>query len=366
MTPVTLGKPHAFLSFFPSPTYLTMPSVGIDISDRTMKFVELSRTNDGLIPIRFGDRPLEEGIIADGKILDGKRLEEALMALRHEFKFTFVRASLPEQQAYVFQIEVPLVKNEEQLIQTIEFKLEENIPLSPDEVILGYDVLGVKKGADNLAVTVTAYPRENAQRYIEALEGAELAPLSLEIESQAIARAVIPKGDSGTHLIVDFGETRTGIAIVSRGLLAFTSTVEVRGRDLTEAIMKNCDAKGSEVARVKNEVGIRGRSEKHQELAESLSRVVSNLTDELERHYTYWNTNAHESGRDPVKKVLLCGGNANLAGLPEYIASRLRIPAERTNVWVNAFSFEKEVPTVSFEESLSYATAIGLALHRNE
>jgi type IV pilus assembly protein PilM len=361
-----MGKPHAFLAFFPPPTYLTMPAVGIDISDRTMKFVELSRTSDGLVPTRFGDRPLEEGIIADGKILDGKRLEAALTALRREFKFAFVRASLPEQQAYVFQIEAPLVKDEEQLIQTIEFKLEENIPLSPGEVILGYDVLGVKKSADNLDVTVTAYPRENAQRYIEALEGAGLMPLSLEIESQAIARSVISEGDTDTYLIVDFGETRTGIAIVSRGLLAFTSTVDVRGRDLTEAIMKGCDAEGSEVARIKNEVGIRRSSGEHQELSESLSRVVSSLTDELERHHTYWNTNAQKEVHDRIKKVLLCGGNANLAGLSEYVASRLRVPTERANVWVNAFSFDRKVPSIPLEASLSYATAIGLALHRNE
>lgn len=364
MHAATVGKPHTFLSFFPPPTYLTMPSVGIDISDRTMKFVELSHTSDGEIPVRFGDRALEEGIITDGKILDGERLKEALTALRNEFKFSFVRASLPEQQAYVFQTNVPLAPDEEQLIQTIEFKLEENIPLPPDEVILGYDVLGIKKQDKNMEVAVTAYPRENAKRYIESLEGAHLTPLSLEIESQAIARAVIAKNDLDTYLIVDFGETRTGIAIVSRGLLAFTSTVEVRGHDLTNAVMENCSVEKDEVARIKNEIGLRGHG-KNKQFAEVLSSVVSNFTDELERHYTYWNAHTSDES-DHIKKIILCGGNANLAGLPGYVASHLHVPVERANVWVNAFSFEERVPEIPFEESLSYATAVGLALHRNE
>jgi len=342
-----------------------MPSVGIDISDRTMKFIELSNVREGRAPVRFGDRPLEEGIILGGKILDGKRLQKELSLLQKECHFSFARASLPEQQAYVFQIEVPTPEDEEQLMQTIEFKLEENVPLSPQEAMLGYDVLGVKGSGEHLVVAVTAYPRGNVERYVESLEGAGFIPLSLEIESQAIARAVVPRGDQDTYLIVDFGETRTGIAIVSRGLLAFTSTVEVRGRDLTATIKDRCKADSDEVARIKNEEGIRAEGKKHP-LSEALRHVVSRLTDEIERHYTYWNTHTENEEKDRVKKVLLCGGNANLAGLPEYLTARLRISVARANVWTNAFSFEEEVPAIPFEHSLSYATAVGLALNQNE
>lgn len=356
---------NPLLKLFPPPVYLTMPSVGIDISDRTMKFVELSDERGRRVPTCFGDRPLEEGIIQGGKILDGDRLQKALAALKDEFSFSFVRASLPEQQAYVYQTKVPVVEDEEHLLQAIEFKLEENAPIPAQEALLGYEVLSTDTKGEYMSVTVTAYPKENADLYVAALERAGLTPLSLEIESQAIARSVIPEGNQDTHLIVDFGETRTGIAVVSCGLLAFTSTVEVRGSDLTEAIRKNRKVEAKEVAVIKNEEGIRAQAGGG-ELAEALRHVVASLASEIERHYTYWNTHIPEGGTcGEIKSILLCGGNANLAGLPEYLSSQLKVPAKRANVWVNAFSFEEEVPPISFRESLSYATTVGLALNQN-
>jgi Tfp pilus assembly PilM family ATPase len=64
-----------------------------------------------------------------------------------------------------------------------------------------------------------------------------------------------------------------------------------------------------------------------------------------------------------IEKVILCGGSANLMGLPEYLSESLSIPTERARVWQNAFSLESFVPPITQRYSLGYATAIGLALH---
>lgn len=362
MTKATTHSFDAVLSYFPPPAFLTMPSVGIDISDRSMKFIELEHHRRERIPTRFGSCALEPGIIKGGKIYDPEKLEQALTALRKENHFSFVHASLPEQQAYVFKTDVSVTSDRQQITQNIEFKLEENVPLSPGEVILTYDVLGPRrKGDKTMGVTVVAYPRENVERYVSSLEGAGLTPLSLEIESQAIARSVVEHDDLSTYLVIDFGETRTGLAIVTNSLLAFTSTIDVRGRELTEAIKKYRGADAGKIACIKNEEGIRAEGES-KELHAKLIEVVEELAKGIEKHYSYWNDHAKENNVQKIKKLVLCGGNANLAGLPEYLSTRLRVSVERANVWVNAFSFDKEVPNISFEQSLSYATVVGLAL----
>ena len=62
--------------------------------------------------------------------------------------------------------------------------------------------------------------------------------MAFEVEPESIARSVVPAGDRGTYMVMDFGRTRTGIFIVSGGAVSFTSTVSVGGYSLTRAIAK--------------------------------------------------------------------------------------------------------------------------------
>jgi hypothetical protein len=81
------------------------------------------------------------------------------------------------------------------------------------------------------------------------------------------------------------------------------------------------------------------------------------------RHQTYWNSPPEdEPPRRPIERAIICGGNANLRGFPEYLEGFLNVPVSIANVWENAFSFDSYVPPMHFAESLEYATAVGLSL----
>ena len=53
---------------FPPPRYLQMPALGMDISDRSLKFVEILEKGGALRLGRFGKRTLPEGLIEAGEI----------------------------------------------------------------------------------------------------------------------------------------------------------------------------------------------------------------------------------------------------------------------------------------------------------
>jgi Tfp pilus assembly PilM family ATPase len=76
----------------------------------------------------------------------------------------------------------------------------------------------------------------------------------------------------------------------------------------------------------------------------------------------YWHTRTGHDDARRITSVVLCGGSANLKGLPEYLTETLGIPATRANVWENSFSLEETVPAISLRYSFGYAAAIGLAL----
>ena len=60
---------------------------------------------------------------------------------------------------------------------------------------------------------------------------------------------------------------------------------------------------------------------------------------------------------------MLCGGGANLQGFSEFLMRALKVQVVVGNPWVNILSRDvKELPLLSFQESLGYSTVLGLAL----
>jgi len=349
---------------FPPPKFIRMPAVGLDISDESVHFVCLKEAKGGFVIDNFARKEIPPGIIEAGEIKKVDELTKIIASLRDEFGPHFVNVSLPEQRAYLFKLRIPRMKRSD-IRNKVELQLEDNAPISAREAVFDYDIL---KEDDNgqTEIELSVLPRNVVDRYLGVIKGAGFSPLSFEIEAQAIARAVVKEGDPGTFMVMDFGKTRSGISIVSNGATRFTSTVDIGGGALTRVIEKTLKVKTEEAEKIKKEKGVVSREE-NEELFLTMMSMISVLRDEISKHYIYWHTHKDQYGkkRPKIEKIILCGGDANLAGLPEYLNSGLKIPVERANVMVNVNSFDKYIPEINFNESLHYATSIGLALRRS-
>lgn len=346
--------------YFPPPAFLMAPSYGLDISDQSLKFVQLVSAHDGIRVTKYGERKIPPGVIESGKIKKLPQLQELLLSLRKEENIHFVRVSLPEEQVYLFPLRLGKagLKN---MREGIELALEEHVPLPAQEAIFDYDM--VAEDENSLEVEVAATSGTTIENYISVFRNCFISVQSLELEAQAIARAVIKKGDLDTYLIVDFGQTRTGIFIVSRGVVVFTSTLDIGGLSLNMAIQKSFNVSPEEAERMKIEYGLE-RNAPNKEVFPVLLNSVSVLRDEIVKHFLYWNTHQDEEGkmRPKIKKMILSGGDANLIGLPEYLSQSMGCQVEMANVWTNITDTGKYVPAISFKKSLTYAAALGLAL----
>ncbi len=336
------------------------PSFGLDISDQSLKFVELIPAKHGIKMGKYGERKIPSGIIESGKIRDPKKLEEVLLSLRKEEGIRFVRVSLPEEQVYLFHLRLPKdgLKN---VREAIELSLEEHIPISAEQAIFDYEILN--ETPTSLELEVAAIPKNIIENYLLVFRDSYISVQSFELEAQAISRAVIKKGDLGTYMIVDFGQTRTGIFIISQGATVFTSTLELGGVMLTQMIQKNFNVSVEEAEKMKLRFGLE-RNMENREIFSVLLNSVSVLRDEIVRHFIYWHTHKDEEGNDrpPIGKIILCGGDANLIGLPEYFSSSIKTKVELANVWTNVMNTGKYTPQINFNRSLGYAAALGLAL----
>jgi type IV pilus assembly protein PilM len=243
----------------------------------------------------------------------------------------------------------------------IELALEEHVPIPAQDAIFDYDL--VKETPQSLEVQVATIPKNIIENYLSIFKHSQISVQSFELEAQSISRAVVKKRDMDTYMIVDFGKKRTGIFIVSKGIVMFTSTLDLGGVMLTNMIQKSFNTTFEEADKVKREYGLQ-RNTVNKEIFAVVLNSVSILRDEIAKHFLYWNTHKDEEDKNnpPIKKILLCGGDSNLIGLADYISVSMKSPVEMANVWINIVNTENYIPEMSFRQALSFATALGLAL----
>jgi type IV pilus assembly protein PilM len=260
---------------------------------------------------------------------------------------------------YLFNLSLSQTENKN-LHDIIMLQIEEHIPLKAIDTVFDYDV--ISEDSENIIVQVVAIAISSVESYLSVFTQAGLTPLSFELEAQAIARVAIPQGDLSTVMILDFGDSRSGVSIASKGRVLSTTTLDIGGVNLTNLIAKNFSLSFEEAEKIKKSYGLGGNSNVD-DIFPVIINGISVLRDELDKQYSYWKT--HEDGiikHEPIDRLILCGGDANLIGLSNYLTISMKMKVEHARVWTNISDMDTSVPDMSYEESLGYTTVLGLAL----
>jgi len=353
---------RTFTDFFPPPKFLQMKSAGLDISDRRIRFLYFKKGNKGMLVGGSGEMEIPPGIIVSGELKKPQEFRKVLRAFHEKYGVEFAHVSLPEERAYIIKMETPDLSGD-LLRNSIAFQLEDYVPIPVSEAVFDYSVIKkTEQRKEYVDVAVSVIPQNELKRYVDMFTDTGIMPVSFEIEAQAIARAVLPKGSKGTYMVIDFGDTRMGISIVSGGAVRFTSTVNVGSHAITEAIQKHFSISRDEAYRMKNEKKI-SKSAGDKEFFQAVLSTISIVRDEINKLYIYWHTHGmKEKGGSKIEKIIMCGGGANLSGLSDYLSASLKIKVEMANPWRNVNSFENYIPEIPFNEALGYTSVIGLAL----
>jgi type IV pilus assembly protein PilM len=337
-----------------------MPCVGLDFSDATMRFIELEEERRGILPKRFAQMEIPSGLLQGGRIVDANAFTTFLKQVREKYKLKYLRVSIPESQVYSFTLSLDTAASEN-IQSAIELVLEDNIPLKTAETIFDYHILSHSE--KNIVVQVVAVSEATTRAYFECFTKADLMPLSFELDGQAIARAVLPQGDNGSYMIVDFGANRTSMTITTNGTAVYTSTLDFGGKMLINALSKELNISIEEAEKLKETYGLSTAAGDHKNIFSIMSSGIATLRDEINRRYVYWHERKDQYGSFPgIETVYLCGGHGNLKGLDDYLSVSLKLKVIKANPWVNCLSLDTVIPKMPYEYSMSYVTAIGLAL----
>lgn len=333
----------------------------------------LSGTRGNIALSAYAQAKIGPDILAQDNIKNPGELSGLIKAalLRPQFgqiNSRQVIASIPETKSFVRVIQVPVITAEE-AAEAVPFEAEAYIPMPISQVYLDWVILsslepGTPGGpeAGKMTVLITASPRDYVDTYVAVLKGAGLEPVALEVESQATARALVPLQEfSEAVLIADLGGTRTSLTIVDRGVLQFTSSVPVGGNSLTESIGRALSLDADKAEELKRKVGLdEAQDQRGAEVKNALLPLLNNLVEEIKNTMRFYEE--HTGPQAKISRLLLAGGASKLRNLSEFLSASLSgLKVELGNPWLNLVRGQGTSAAAS-QDSLNFATAIGLAL----
>jgi type IV pilus assembly protein PilM len=337
----------------------------LDLSDLSVKTFQIEKSGSRDIIRSYSSLDLPGGYIEDGRIAEKEKLAQKIKeAVRKagpkKINTRKVICSLPESKAFLRIINIPPM-NKNEAKEAIHWELEASIPLTCDQVYFDWQFLDICDGKQN--VLTAAVSKEIVDGVVEVISLAGLDAYGLEIESIASARSLIPHETSfhDSSLIVDFGALRTSFIISEGNIPYFTSSIPFSSRDVTDCISKILNVSLEEAEEIKRLQGIE-HSFESSSIFNSIKILLENLSSEIEKTIDFYQ-NMSEGSRI-VKKVIMCGGGANLRGLIPYLTTRLCKEVMIGDPWIN-LNLGNSLPIISKEDSVSYTTAVGLAIKKN-
>jgi type IV pilus assembly protein PilM len=172
--------------------------VGLDIEAGSVAATEL-RVNGSTRVTKHGITPLDPGVFQDGEVADVEALGAAIKDLFASQKLSRnVRLGIANQRVAVRMLELPPIQGASELETAIRFQAQDHIPMPLEQAVLDWEVIGHtgdETGERRIQVVVAAARRDMVGRMVEALHGAGLRPVGIDVAAFGMIRAL---ADSAT------------------------------------------------------------------------------------------------------------------------------------------------------------------------
>lgn len=349
---------------------LEKESFGLDVSDLSLKIMKLKKRGDLFRVDSFGQMSIEAGVVEKGLIKNEDALAKIIkVALKNiqgkKIRTKYVIVSLPEEKSFLQVIQMPKMEKGD-LRSAIFFEAENYIPLPIGEVYLDFQIIEpVNDSQNHLDVLMVAMPKKIVNTYVSCLKKAGLIPLAFEIESEAIARALIKNETSNAPVaLIDFGKNSTDFIVFSGRSIRFTYSIPISSEQLTAAISKSLgiDLEEAEKIKLKYNLSRINTDERLKKTLEAIAPILEDLAAQVKKNMNFYQDHAPDEhvAAKKIEKIFLCGGGANLKGLPEFLSRKLNISVELHDTWMHFLS--QRLIVGANANFLSFTTALGLAM----
>lgn len=346
----------------------------LDINDSSIKVVKLEKRRDAFFLVSYNELRILPGIVAGGVVTNPEALVKIIRAACETVEgkkigTKYVMLSLPEEKSFSQIIQMPRM-SEQELKKAVPFEAENYIPLPIDKVYLDFEVINAHQEADaaHVDILVNAIPKYIVDSYVACAKAAGLQVCALEIESQSIARALVQKGQAQKPLaLLDLGKDNTSFIIFSGSAPRFATSVPFSSKQLTIVIEESLKVtpKKAEELKVKNGLADK-KGKENKEAINAMTPLLIDFVEKIKKYISFYHSHSSHDyfpSDTDIEKIILCGGGANLKGLPEFLSKELGIPVALGDPFINIIPCAKgQKCPIIYQKALSYTTAFGLAL----
>lgn len=333
--------------------------IGLHLSDHALTLIEVNKKRE---IVRFNRLPLDRGVMENGKVLEREKLSAAIKQLFETARGKPVDLTdehpvimaIPESQTFTHLFTIPPGTSRDDLAETVKHKAAQLIPA--DLATLYFDWHVVEEGAGTLIrLLFAAAPREIVDAYIAVAETNNLLPVAIDMETESLARVLLPTAPHPPTAIVDIGARTTNIGFFDdTGRLGLSVTVAVGGNTFTDRLVERLHVSWDEAEELKEREGMDRR------IPENRAMVI--IQEGLQRILHEFNAAAayYEStyGK-PVERVILAGGSSQMPDIVPYFSMNMKRDVFLADPLA---AFKKSTLLEEITHPILLAPAAGLAL----
>ncbi len=337
--------------------------VGLDIGSSSLKLVAMQETSNGYVLKSFYQVPVPRGVIMDGVLVEHEELSARIKEL---FKLSGCRiksvvTSLSGHAVIVKKVSFTTM-DEGELRDLIHDEASKYLPFDDmAEVYFDFQILGANDYNPNLMeVLLVAAKKDIIDSYVEAIKGAGLSPVIVDVDSFALETMYEENYDfeeTDVAVIVNIGASITNINVVKCGMSIFTRDFTLGGNAVTEAIQNHLGLTFDEAEKIKI-AGPEGAQRLQETGVFSMLSLAEPICLEIDRSVDYFRSTF---GNEEIKQVLLSGGGAMIPGIAAEITQRLGIDTKVINPF-RKIGYDKKVIDATTIEGIGPIAAVGVGL----
>ncbi len=313
--------------------------IGLDLSDLSIKLVQLDKRRDKIKIQALSKLNLAQGIIVNGEIKDKPELIKAIKKIIADPQYGKISseevvACLPESKTFIKLIEIQ--KSPNSLADIIGSEIEKHVPMELNEIY--YDWQIIQELPDKYLVLIGAAPKNIVNQYTDLLDEAKLSPIALEIEPISICRCLLKeetaslkpitfgakaKVDASLNYgIIDIGANHTCMIFYSGNTILFTVSMPISGEEITSKISQALNLTKEQAEKAKIICGLdenKANGVIKEILADNLGSLVEKIKEAVLFYENYF------SQRGALSQILLCGGGANIPNLEKIISKEFSV-----------------------------------------
>ncbi len=343
--------------------------VGLDIGDSSVKVVELKDRGKGrgYEVVKLGWEPLSAEAIVDGAIMDSQLVIETINRLfqRCRIRNTNVATALSGHSVIVKRISLPTMSGAE-LAESIQWEAEQYIPFDIDDVNLDYQILDASSldGEGNMDVLLAAAKKDKINDYVNVIAQAGLTPKVVDIATFAMQNAFEVNYEFEPHeviALVDIGAAVSSISVLYGGTSVYWRDINTGGNAYTDAIQKELNLSAAQADQLKRGEEVDGIT--YERVLPILSSVNDDVGSEIQRTLDFFKQISPTN--EPLDKLILTGGTAQVVHIKEALAERLDTEVELLNPFRKIDPSGREAtPDLVNEMMPTASVAVGLALRK--